>query len=120
MPFFQRRIIASVSEGSSFFWSMDRTSAGDTLREGRRSLHSDARRDYSVGSTLRIEAPWLLPTQSVLGSAFESSTKTRRILVGRGVVYSVYWPVLMSSRDTRSVSIEPVQASSPLLPASAS
>ena len=40
--------------------------------------------------------------------------------VGRArQLYSVYWPLLISSRDTRSVSIEPVQAS-PLLPATAS
>jgi hypothetical protein len=37
----------------------------------------------SSGSTLTIEAPWLLPTQSVPGF-LESSIWTRRMLVGRG------------------------------------
>src|ERR1700756_2033784 len=41
------------------------------------------------------------------------------MLVECGNWYSVYWPVLMSRRETRSVSMEPVQAS-PLRPASAS
>ena len=41
------------------------------------------------------------------------------MLVGRGSMYSVYCPVLMSRRDTRSVGIEPVHAS-PLRPATAS
>ena len=40
-------------------------------------------RAYSSGSTLTIEAPWLLPAQKVTG-VVELSTKTRRILVLRG------------------------------------
>src|SRR5882757_8528503 len=62
-----------------------------------------------IGSTFTIVPAWLLPTQSVPGLV-RSSTKTRRILVGRGIWYSTYCPVLTSSRDTRSLSIEPVQA----------
>ena len=38
---------------------------------------------YSSGSTLTIEAPWLLPAQKVTG-VVELSTKTRRMLVLRG------------------------------------
>src|SRR4051812_30123761 len=78
----------------------------------------DSSRNYSSGSTLTIEAPWLLPTHRMPGF-LESSMKTRRMLVGRGIWYSVYWPVAISRRDTRSVSMEPVQAS-PFLPAMAS
>jgi hypothetical protein len=37
----------------------------------------------SSGSTLTMEAPSLLPTQKVTG-VVELSTKTRRMLVGRG------------------------------------
>src|SRR5438128_11701863 len=59
------------------------------------------------------EAPWLLPTQNV-GGVVELSTKTRRMFVCRGSRYSVNVPALGSSRSTRSLSIEPVQAS-PLL-----
>ena len=64
----------------------------------------------SSGSTLTIEAPWLLPTQST-GRGPVSSTKTRRMLVVRGSRYSVTWPVFGSRRATRSVSIEPVHTS---------
>jgi hypothetical protein len=39
--------------------------------------------DYSSGSTLTIEAPWLLPTQKVTG-VVELSTNTRLMLVLRG------------------------------------
>src|ERR1700680_4084044 len=62
----------------------------------------------SNGSTFTIEAPWLLPTQSV-GRGPVSCRNTRRILVGRGIKYSVIWPLLLSSRATRSLTIEPVQ-----------
>src|SRR5580692_741175 len=72
----------------------------------------------SSGSTLTIEAPWLLPIHSVPGF-LASSTKTRRMLVGRGSGYSVYCPVLTSRRATRSVFIEAVQAL-PFLSATAS
>src|SRR5262249_13990708 len=64
----------------------------------------------SIGSTFTIEAPWLLPTQNVTG-VVELSTNTRRMLVVFGNRYSTNSPVLGFSRDTRSLSIEPVQAS---------
>src|SRR5262249_51934850 len=73
---------------------------------------------YSIGSTFTIDAPWLLPTHSTPGF-FESSRYTRLMFVGRGSMYSVYCPLAMSSRDTRSVSIDPVPAS-PVRPATAS
>src|SRR2546422_428613 len=38
------------------------------------------------------------------------------MLVGRGSMYSVYCPLWMSRRETRSVSMEPVHASPFLLP----
>ena len=57
-----------------------------------------------------IEPPWLLPTQKVTG-VVELSTNTRRTLVDLGSRYSVNWPVLVSSRVIRSLSIDPVQAS---------
>src|ERR1700680_2603950 len=41
------------------------------------------------------------------------------MLVGRGSMYSVYWPLLISRRATRSVSMDPVHAS-PLRSATAS
>ena len=47
----------------------------------------------------------MLPIHSVPGF-FASSTKTRRMLVGRGSGYSVYCPDLISRRATRSVFIE--------------
>jgi len=50
---------------------------------------------------LRIEAPWLLPTQNVTG-VVESSTNTRRMLVERGSRYSVIWPDFGSRRATRA------------------
>src|SRR5262245_56196156 len=62
-----------------------------------------------------MAAPWLLPIHST-GRRPVSSTKTRRILVVRGSRYSVISPVLVSSRDTKSFDIEPVQTSAaPLL-----
>ena len=57
-----------------------------------------------------IEAPWLEPIQNVTG-VVELSTNTRRMLVVFGSWYSTNVPVLGSSRDTRSLIIEPVQAS---------
>src|SRR4051812_22246842 len=75
--------------------------------------------DQSRGSTRTIEAPLLLPTHST-GRGPVSSRKTRRILVERGKRYSTNSPVVGSSRDTWSVSIEPVQTSFPLLLATAS
>src|SRR6266705_3056187 len=33
------------------------------------------------------------------------------MFVGRGNMYSVYWPLLTSRRDTRSVDMDPVHAS---------
>src|SRR5262245_21712450 len=83
------------------------------LHEGNETERRDrdgARLRQSIGSTLTIEAPWLLPTQKVTGLV-ELSTNTRRILVVFGNRYSTNSPVLGSSRDTRSLSIEPVQAS---------
>src|SRR5215510_11647565 len=65
---------------------------------------------YSNGSTRTIAEPWLLPTQST-GRGPVSSTNTRRMLVVRGSRYSVTWPVLVSSRATRSFTIEPVHTS---------
>lgn len=58
-----------------------------------------------------MEAPWLLPTQNVTG-VVELSTNTRRMLVLRGSRYSTERPVRVSTRVTKSVIIEPVQASS--------
>src|SRR5262245_12990141 len=66
--------------------------------------------NQSSGSTFTIDAPWLLPTQST-GRGPLSSTNTRRTLVERGSRYSVIWPDLVSSRATRSLSIEPVHTS---------
>src|SRR5215467_12463890 len=60
------------------------------------------------GSTLTIEPWWLLPTQNVTG-VVELSTNTRRMLVSRGSRYSTNLPVVGSSLETRSLSIEPVQ-----------
>src|SRR5882757_1953759 len=69
----------------------------------------------SVGSTLMIAAPWLLPIQGT-GRPLVSSTKTRRMLVVRGRRYSVISSVLVLSRETRSFDIEPVHTSAaPLL-----
>src|SRR5581483_7069888 len=78
----------------------ERVTAGDRL----------GRRRQSSGSSLTIEAPWLLPTQKLTG-VVRLSTNTRRILVERGSRYSTNPPVLGSSRSTRSLTIEPVQAS---------
>src|SRR5215813_9395093 len=68
------------------------------------------RRDQSSGSTLTIEAPWLLPTQKV-GGLVVLSTKERRMSVSRGSGYSTACPVCGSSRTIRSVVMPPVQAS---------
>src|SRR5579862_4050953 len=78
-------------------------------RAASRPPQDDGLHSQSNGSTLTIDAPWLLPIHSVPGF-FASSTKTRRILVGRGSGYSVYCPDLMSRRATRSVFIDAVQA----------
>src|SRR5258706_15739260 len=72
----------------------------------------------SSGSSLTIEAPWLLPTQKVTGVVV-LSTNTRRMLVERGSRYSTNCPDLGSSRRMRSVDIEPVHAS-PFLSSAAS
>ena len=50
--------------------------------------------DESSGSSLMIDAPWLLPTQNVTG-VVELSTNTRRTLVVRGSRYSTNWPLLV-------------------------
>src|SRR5215472_11862087 len=62
------------------------------------------------GSSLTMEAPWLLPTQKLTGVVV-LSTKTRRMLVSLGRKYSTVWLVLGSSRTTRSVVMPPVQIS---------
>src|SRR5262249_58672471 len=72
--------------------------------DARRSLYQFS------GSSLMIEAPWLLPTQKVTGVVV-LSTNTRRMLVERGSRYSTNWPVLGSSRETRSFIIDPVHTS---------
>src|SRR5450755_4482054 len=69
-----------------------------------------ARRDQSCGSSLTIEAPWLLPVQNVTGLVV-LSTNTRRMLVSLGSMYSTVVLVLGSRRTTRSVVIPPVQIS---------
>src|SRR5882672_10915934 len=61
----------------------------------------------SSGSSLTIEAPWLLPTQQVTG-VVELSTKTRRTLVGRGSRYSTDAPVRGSILRMRSLDIDPL------------
>src|SRR5262249_58257482 len=62
----------------------------------------------SSGSSLTIDAPWLLPTQKVTG-VVRLSTKTRRTLVARGRVYSMKRPVAGSSRRMRSLYSPPLQ-----------
>src|SRR5262249_28625944 len=76
----------------------------------RRPFVAESIEPQSIGSTFTIEAPWLLPTQNVTGLV-ELSTNTRRILVVFGSRYSTNSPVLGFSRETRSLSIEPVKAS---------
>src|SRR5262249_60748832 len=61
----------------------------------------------SSGSSLTIEAPWLLPTQNVTGFV-RLSTNTRRSLVARGSTYSVKWPLDGSKRRMRSVYSPPL------------
>src|SRR5258708_9850024 len=78
--------------------------------EGQRRCLTAVGDPQSIGSTFTIEAPWLLPTQNVTG-VVELSTNTRRMLVVFGNRYSMNSPVLGFSRDTRSLNIEPVQAS---------
>src|SRR4051812_3891464 len=73
--------------------------------------NDEGRDDQSCGSSLTMFAPWLEPTQNVTGLV-ELSTNTRRMLVVFGRRYSTNWPLLVSSRTTRSLIIEPVQASS--------
>src|SRR5207247_2486649 len=68
------------------------------------------RLNYSSGSSLMIDAPWLLPTQNVTG-VVELSTKTRRTFVSRGRRYSTNSPVLGLRRSTRSLNSPPDQAS---------
>src|SRR5499425_2486523 len=53
---------------------------------------------------------WLLPTQNVTGIV-ELSTNTVRMLVSDGIKYCAVWPVLGSSRTTRSVLIVEAQIS---------
>ena len=69
-------------------------------QERRRSSHRSAVHQRppcgtvgSSGSSLTIDAPWLLPTQKVTG-VVELSTNTRRTLVCRGSRYSMNWPVV--------------------------
>src|SRR5262249_51397662 len=88
-----------------------RVHAADREKEVDRRAILSWRNVHSSGSSLMIDAPWLLPTQKVTG-VVELSTKTRRMLVSRGSRYSTDAPILVSSRTMWSLSIEPVQASS--------
>src|SRR5580765_2633514 len=93
---------------------MDTPPADTWLRAPSRRRGREFERDlleaHSIGSTLIIDAPWLLPTQNVGGSV-ELSTSTRRMLVGCGNRYSIVSPVLLLTRTTRSVDMPPVQIS---------
>src|SRR5437667_12809820 len=62
----------------------------------------------SSGSTLTIDALWLLPIHSV-GGFVELSTSTRRMFVLRGRRYSTVSPVVLLTRATRSLNMPPVQ-----------
>src|SRR5437764_5577782 len=64
----------------------------------------------SRGSTFTRRWSWLLPTQKVTG-VVELSTNTVRILVSDGIRYCTAWPVLGSSRTTRSVLTVEAQSS---------
>ena len=61
----------------------------------------------SSGSIFTTAAPWLLPVQIVAG-VVESSAKTRRMLVSRGIRYSITSPVLGLTFSRRSVVMPPV------------
>src|SRR5207244_6778942 len=65
---------------------------------------------YSIGSSLMMEAPWLLPIQNV-GGLVELSTSTLRTFVVLGSRYSIDSAVLVFNRMTRSVVIPAVQRS---------
>ena len=69
--------VSGTTESSS-----DLGRASRIISEIQKSFGIPDRR-YSSGSTLTIEAPWLLPAQKVTG-VVELSTNTRRILVLRG------------------------------------
>src|SRR5207302_9256975 len=64
----------------------------------------------SRGSTFTRRWSWLLPTQNVTG-VVELSTNTVRMLVSDGMRYCTAWPVLGSSRTTRSVCMVDAQIS---------
>src|SRR4051794_11149324 len=64
----------------------------------------------SSGSSLTIDAPWLLPTQKVTGVVW-LSTNTRRTLVERGRRYSTVAPLAGSRRRIRSLYSPPDQTS---------
>src|SRR6059058_5549285 len=66
--------------------------------------------DESSGSSLTIDAPWLLPTQNVTG-VVRLSTNTRRTFVDRGSRYSTNSPLFGFRRRMRSVYSPPDQAS---------
>src|ERR1051326_5989735 len=66
-------------------------------------------RDYSNGSSLTIDAAWLLPTQKVTG-VVELSTNTRRTFVNLGRRYSTISPVSGLRRSTRSLNSPAAQA----------
>src|SRR5712671_3282554 len=80
----------------------------------QRSAVYDRPSPQSCGSTFTIAAPWLLPIHST-GRPLVSSTNTRRILVVRGMRYSVTSSVLVLIRETRSFDIDPVHTSVPPL-----
>src|SRR5712672_1010607 len=82
-------------------------------------LHIKRPSPQSSGSTFTIAAPWLLPIHST-GRPLVSSTNTRRILVVRGMRYSVTSSVLVLIRETRSFDIDPVHTSVPPLVGTAS
>src|SRR5262249_4195768 len=79
-------------------------------RRGAHDLGRNAAPAQSSGSTLTMAPPWLLPTHST-GRGPPSCTNTRRMLVVCGNRYSTISSVRGLSRETWSLSIEPVHTS---------
>src|SRR5690349_2409462 len=89
-------------------YSLDRQLALADVRCGSKADIPET--TQSSVSTFTIRWSWLLPTQKVTG-VVELSTNTVRMLVSTGIRYCTEWPVLGSSRTTRSVNIVEAQIS---------